>query len=138
MKIGIVGSRRRTSAVDRQLVFDLVKEMIAKHGDELVLVSGGCPQGADGFTEQAADYFGVSMLVHYPAKEPKAASYSEATKRFYARNKKIARDSDHLYALVMPDRTGGSENTVKYMLGMNKPVTTIDLDGGRVVYPVMY
>lgn len=133
MKIGIVGSRRRVSTVDRQLVFDLVKEMIAKYGDELVIVSGGCPQGADSFAEQAADYFGVSMLVHYPMKEPKAGSYQEATKRFYARNKKIARDSDELYALVMPDRTGGSENTIRYMLEFWKPVIIVDLDGVRKI-----
>lgn len=137
MKIGIVGSRRRNTDRDRRYVFELVEYLIKTYDDELVLVSGGCPDGADGFAEQAADFYGVSMLVHYPAKWPKASTYGEATSRFYARNLKIAKDSDILYALAATDRTGGTENTIGYMKKLGKVVWIIDEAGQKTEDPLL-
>ncbi len=113
------------------MIFDLVQQKIETEGQRLMLISGGCPEGADSFAEKAADYFGVSMLVHYPVKIPKATSKQEATDRFYARNRKIAMDCDILYAMISPDRTGGSENTIKYALSFGKTVVLIFPDGSH-------
>jgi len=132
MRIGIVGSRRRISKEDEKYIFDLVQEHINEFGTaSLVLVSGGCPVGADAFAERAADYFGVSILVHYPVKLPKVKSRYEAAERNFERNRKIARDSDIVFAEIAPDRTGGTENTLKHAKEFNKKIVLIFPDGTR-------
>jgi len=114
--IGIIGSRRRDSGVDKLLL----TELLAKHfeaGD--TLVSGGCPQGGDRFAEEIAKDRGLTITIHYPdwAKNGKFAGL--------ARNTLIARDCDTLLALVASDRTGGAEDTIKKACKLGKTVVTI-------------
>ena len=103
-KIGIVGSRRRNTARDRSIVFNKLME-IYEEGD--YLVSGGCPEGGDKFAEIVAKQNGVPILIFYPnwKKYGKIAGFE--------RNTYIARESDVLIACVAPDRTGGTEDTIK-------------------------
>ena len=128
MNIGIVGSRRRVSNDDVLFVFDLVEFLFIELGRDLTIISGGCKLGADKFAEDAADQFGISKLIHKPKFTPKPTCRIDIVSRYYDRNKKIASDSDYLYALVTSDRTGGTENTIRYMMEMNKPVTIIHPD----------
>ena len=113
--IGIVGSRRRKSEEDQNLVREVVYGQKLRHLD-LELVSGGCPVGADNFAEQAAAEHDVPMTRHLPIFPPnwQPKHRGEAAEPYYKRNKKIAQSIQVLYCLVAPNRKGGTENTIKY------------------------
>jgi hypothetical protein len=118
-RIGIVGSRRRNSDADYKALEDALAEVYVR-GDSFV--SGGCPLGGDAFAEQIAKAVGISITVHHPdwKVHGKAAGF--------VRNDKIARDCDVLLALVHPDRTGGTEDTVAKARKLGKKVILV-LDG---------
>jgi hypothetical protein len=46
----------------------------------------------------------------------------QATKRYRARNQIIVDDSDRIIAFVAPDRTGGTEDTIRRAERSGKPV----------------
>lgn len=82
-----------------------------------VLVSGGCPKGADNFAEVLANVRGLTITIHKPdwnGTAKKAAGF--------VRNTLIAKQCDVLIALVASDRKGGTEDTVKKVLAMGKKV----------------
>ena len=128
IRIGIVGSRRRVSSADCRYVFELVKFLSNEFGNNLVIVSGGCRQGADHFAELAANEYGVKIVIHKPILKPIPKCKFDMIARYYARNKRIAQDSNYLYALVSDDRTGGTENTIKHMNELKKPTTEVHSD----------
>ena len=112
MKLGIVGSRRRAKTEDhlilRQRVIDLNPEMI---------ISGGCPTGADAFAEQIAREMGIPILIYYPKLDSlRTYTRQQVIEAMYARNKLVAIKSDYLIALVASNRKGGTENTIKYFV----------------------
>lgn len=137
-KIGVVGSRRRNEERD----FFLVRGRIYLHmrpGDSLV--SGGCKEGADHFAEAVYEQFKAyfplgQMIIHLPDKTkldkrlPYRAAYAKIA---YARNELIARDSNILIACVAPDRTGGTENTIKHFLRINGLTEEEALMQGRLI-----
>lgn len=102
--IGIIGSRRRNIANDYFLVLDAFRG-IYEDGDQIV--SGGCPQGGDYFAEKIARDHQVPIKIYYAQWKKLGRSAG------FARNGDIARDSDVLIACVAPDRTGGTEDTIK-------------------------
>lgn len=116
--IGIIGSRRRNEVEDYVAVARAYFRIV-KPGD--VVVSGGCPLGADRFAEVLADCVKrVRLKIFYPDKSkldkhllkinPRAA-YAKIN---YARNTLVAEASvDYLIACVAHDRTGGTEDTIK-------------------------
>lgn len=104
MKIGIVGSRRRNSEKD----FEIVKETFLKiKADGDSIVSGGCPMGADRFAEIIARYHGIPIKIYI------AKWIEYGTKAGFIRNTDIAMESDILIACVANDRKGGTEDTIK-------------------------
>lgn len=129
MVIGIVGSRRRGANEDISAVRNALSSVVQEFSKEsglksgvwsyISFVSGGCAKGADSFAEIIAEELGVPIKVHYPqlteldkdllATNPRIA-YAKIN---YARNTKIAEDSDVLIACVASDRKGGTEDTVK-------------------------
>jgi hypothetical protein len=48
--------------------------------------------------------------------------YWAATERYYARNQAIVDESDKIIAFVAPDRTGGTEDTIRRARRAGKPV----------------
>jgi len=113
--IGIIGSRRRDTPVDKLLL----KEVFDKHyepGDRIV--SGGCPQGGDRFAEEIARDLGLTIIIHYP-------NWSGGRFAGLARNTLIAEDGDMLLALVAPDRKGGAEDTITKATRLGKIVIPI-------------
>lgn len=115
MKLAIVGSRSRARERDKLFIFNIAFDYIQKFGqDNLILISGGCPIGADLFAEEAAKYFGVSITIHYPQQLPVAKTYSQTVERFYRRNRKIADECDVIYGLVSAQRRGGTEYTLNH------------------------
>ena len=117
--IGVVGFRRRNSDEDRQLVYKAIHHTRQHIGGNTILVSGGCPQGADLFAEEYAEMHRLPIIRHLPDQTqlredvPKRAAYAIIN---YARNELIAADADVLIACVAPDRKGGTEDTIKKFL----------------------
>lgn len=110
MKLGIVGSRRRHSFEDGELIKNRILELKPS-----MIISGGCSLGADKFAEDFAEELGIAITIYHPELEDgKKYSYHEIVKANYARNKLIAIYSDYLIALVASDRRGGTENTIRY------------------------
>lgn len=107
--IGIVGSRRRNTEEDFQIV---KKKLLSVYSVGDVIVSGGCPKGADKFAERLAEELGIrDTMVIFPAD----------WKRFgrgagFIRNTDIAKLSEYLIACVAENRKGGTEDTItKFM-----------------------
>ena len=111
MKLGIVGSRRRNTKEDKNLIEERIFELTPE-----LIISGGCKKGADRFAELLAKEIDIPMKIFYPKLPLKGAPYFEFAKAYHARNKLIADKSDMLIALVAPDRKGGTESTIKYFL----------------------
>ena len=111
MKIGIIGSRRRDTSEDYQKVLNKFWEI---NDGNTILISGGCPKGGDKFAEIIAKEYHIPINIYYAdwKKYGKSAGF--------IRNTYIAEDSDILIACVAKDRTGGTEDTIKKYLKLNK------------------
>lgn len=115
MKVGVVGSRRRNTPRDKEILRRVLINIKENTPREVILVSGGCPEGADKFAEELAEEMHLQIIVHKPDKSmlpenPKRWHFAQMN---YARNTLIAEDSDMLLALVAEDRKGGTEDTIK-------------------------
>jgi predicted Rossmann fold nucleotide-binding protein DprA/Smf involved in DNA uptake len=124
IRIGIVGSRRRNTISDRKFVFEIVRAAMQRH-ERVTVVSGGA-KGPDTFAEQAADAHGLEKIIH---RVPAAESRWDFRQKAYARNRDIVIDSDTVFALVHPDRKGGTENTIEHAVELGKKVFLVDRDG---------
>ena len=105
--IGIIGSRRRDTEDDLNKTL-IALQGIYEPGDELV--SGGCPQGGDRFAEWIAREYQIPIKIYY------AQWHRLGRSAGFQRNSLIARDADVLIACVAPDRTGGTEDTIRKYL----------------------
>jgi hypothetical protein len=114
--IGIIGSRRRNNEKD----LDYLTKVFLRYydiGDEIV--SGGCSCGADRFAEVIAKRKQIPIKIYY-------AEWNRlGVEAGFIRNTYIAHDSDLLIAVVAMDRTGGTEDTIKKYLKMDKPLILI-------------
>ena len=116
MKIGIVGSRRRSSDIDYKLIADIFDRCVKDSGigtsikpysyGDVQIISGGCGRGADRFAETIASNRGVPITIYWPDWQRFEMSAT------FVRNGRIAKDSDILIACVAPDRKGGTEDTI--------------------------
>lgn len=131
LRIGIIGSRRRSSFRDRKMILDLVRELVETTAAEIVIVSGGCRKGADSFAEEAAHAHGLRKSIHPVPDDPPVKHRGEFRERAFARNLLVAQDCHVMYALVSDDRTGGTENTLGHMGDLKKDYWTIDSSGRR-------
>jgi len=133
IKIGIVGSRRRDTFHDKAKIFMALHSKLSwlyhkegVHRCEISIVSGGCPKGADRFAEELAEEQELPIIIHYPDKSKINPILNLTNPRLawaevaFARNRKIAEDSDYLIACVSEDRTGGTENTIKHFKELGK------------------
>lgn len=127
IRVAIVGSRRRSSDRDRQIVRDIISSALRRYGD-VTVVSGACPKGADLFAAQAAREMGVRLL-EFPVPRGMRGDRSTFTMGAFTRNRTIVENSDVVFALVHPDRTGGTENTVGHALDLGVPVFLVDGEG---------
>lgn len=124
--IGIVGSRRRDTPKDKRLVKSLFLT-VYKKGD--VIVSGGCPRGADRFAEEIAREMDIEIIIYradwnnlsHPDALIKTNKYGQYDARAgFRRNTSIASHSEILIACVADDRRGGTEDTIAKFTEMNK------------------
>jgi hypothetical protein len=59
--------------------------------------------------------------VHRPDLD-RVHTWWQAAERYYARNHRIVEDSDLIIAFVAPDRSGGTEDTIRRAERTGKPV----------------
>lgn len=119
--IGIIGCRSRDSNSDLELCRKTFLEHYEK-GDKIV--SGHCPRGGDRFAEIFAKELGLTeenggLILHRPDWDQHGKGAG------FIRNAYIAEDADIIIAVVAPDRRGGTEDTIKKCLKMNKPVIIV-------------
>ena len=133
IKIGIVGSRSYT---DKKKVKDLIFNIKEKYGDEVEIVSGGQPKGADGLAKKCALEFDMKYVEfppsHYshnmhcklPATEYNKPYY---VSNFFKRNKQIAKYSNIIVAFI-PDgvESRGTMDTVGHAEKLKKLVKIIN------------
>mgnify|MGYP001160066555 FL=1 len=132
-KIGIVGSRAYTN---KTKVKDLIFEIKQKYGNSVEIVSGGQPQGADGFAKKFALMFGLHYVEfppsHYswnmhcvlPASKYRKPYY---VSNYFQRNKQIAEYSDIIVAFIQPGvESRGTQDTIKHAKKKKKLVKIIN------------
>ena len=133
IKIAIIGSRVYTNNIK---VKNFIYELKVKYRDEVTIVSGGQPQGADGFAKKYALELGMDYKefppAHYnwnmhcvlPATEYKKPYY---VSNYMKRNKQIADYSDIIVAF-MPEGvpTRGTMSTINYAESKKKLVKILN------------
>ena len=127
LKVAVVGSRRRNTPKDKQIIKRALRHLMMKKDVIIHLVSGGCPLGADKFAEELAVELGLGISIHLPDKSslPRNPQYYDFVKIYFARNTLIANECDMCIALCAEDRKGGTEDTVKKVDLQNKPVVIL-------------
>lgn len=138
--IGIVGSRRRNTFEDHDLVVDAL-ESVYDTGD--VMVSGGCKQGADSFAKdinintngavKLIEFLPDSQKREHLIKEKKVPHRAAHAIVNYERNTLIAERSDILIACVASDRKGGTEDTIKKFLKKIKLTEAEAINLGKLI-----
>jgi len=113
MRVAIVGSRRR---VDREAVVAVVNEL----AEGTVVISGGCV-GPDQWAVAQARARGLPVEEFVPDTAGCRQRF-EFTRRYYERNQRVVDACDRVVAFVAPDRTGGTEDTIRRALKAGKPV----------------
>ncbi len=118
MKLAIVGSRQYTN--ERKISF-LLDRYKSQYGDDLIVVSGGCPDGADFLGKKLALEKGIRYVEFPPRHRPHncyciepESEYSKPyhVSNFFARNTQIAEYCDHLAAFTLDGvRCNGTMDT---------------------------
>lgn len=106
-RIIIIGSRRRNTNNDLWEVYGKFVE-IYEDGD--ILVSGGCKKGGDHFAEILSAKYQIPIVI-WKAEWKKDGIFRRWAG--FERNTIIAQNGDVVIACVAPDRTGGTEDTIK-------------------------
>ena len=133
IKIGIVGSRSYT---DKRKVKDLIFNIKEKYGNEVEIVSGGQPKGADGLAKKYALEFDLKYVEfppsHYNHNMHCILPVGEYNKPYYVsnffkRNKQIAEYSNIIVAFI-PDgvKSRGTMDTVGHAEKLKKLVKIIN------------
>jgi len=123
MKVAIVGSRTYTN---RKKIKEFIFNLKQKFGKELVVVSGGQKDGADGYAKKYSLEFNINYE-EYPPQHYNhnihcvldARNYSKPyyVSNYFKRNKQIAERCDRMVAFV----TGGKiTNGTEHVLGCAK------------------
>jgi len=103
--IGIVGSRRRDTEEDFDLIVEAFRE-IQDYEKVIVIVSGLCPKGGDRFATLIYQRLHTKKLWFPP-------EWHLGRHCTFVRNTEVARWADYLIATPAPDRKGGTEDTIK-------------------------
>ena len=121
ISVGIVGSRRRNTARDKELIRLVLTKMMNEY--IIHVVSGGCPRGADSFAEELAEQLGLGISIH-------AVNLSELTEpvarweyaqKSYERNTLIAEEC-HILLTTWDNISGGTKDTIDKVNKLGKPV----------------
>ena len=132
MKVAIVGSRKYEN---KKRIKDFIFKIKQERGQDTIIVSGGCKDGADRYAKKYALEF-VLQYEEYPPFHEVHNLYSVLPehcfgkpfnmKYFFVRNKQIAQSSDIVVAFIPEGhKSNGTESTIKYAKKFNKKVLII-------------
>ena len=132
-KVGIVGARKYTNKLKiKEFVFEL-KE---RFGEDVEVVSGGQPKGADGYAKKFALEFDMNYVefppAHYQYNQHCILDRDNYGKRyhvvnFFDRNKQIAEYSDYIVAFIPEGyKSNGTLDTIGHAEKLNKKVVILD------------
>jgi hypothetical protein len=100
-----------------------VRDFLAELPPDTIIVTGGAA-GPDTWAAEIGRERGLTVIEHLPDLAG-VRNRGEATRRYYARNQRIADDCDRMVALVAPDRKGGTEDSIRRAIALGKPVTIL-------------
>jgi hypothetical protein len=124
--IGVIGSRSRDSLGHDLGIVKKAVMNVYEEGD--MLVSGGASAGADRFAEMIARTEQIPIIIYYAKWKKYGMSAG------FQRNGDIAEEADILVACVNPDRTGGTEDTIKkFIKDKDFADETAALDAGKLI-----
>jgi predicted Rossmann fold nucleotide-binding protein DprA/Smf involved in DNA uptake len=120
MKLAIIGSRDYKNL---ERINKILQKYIEKYKDDLIVVSGGCPRGADHLGKQLA----LELGLKYQEFPPIHARYNEYcvlpasnygkfyhVNNFFNRNGQIAKYCDHILAFIVEGvKASGTMDTVR-------------------------
>ena len=132
MKVAIVGSRKYSC---ERKIKDLIYKLKTEFEENVIVVSGGCNQGAD----KIAKKFALELGVNYEEYPPCHASYNEwcrlpaylygknySPRNFFIRNDQIAENSDVGFCFIPKGvKANGTMHTHKCFEKRNKKVVVI-------------
>ena len=131
-RVGIIGSRTYTN---KRKVKEFVFKLKEQFGDDVEIISGGQPKGADGYAKKYALEFDMKYVEfpprHYSYNQHCILDSEHYGKKYYPsnfndRNKQIAEYSDVIIAFMVKDKyTNGTMDTIKEAQKLNKKVTIL-------------
>ena len=134
MKIAIVGSRRYEN---KKKIKDFIFKLKKEYGEDTIIVSGGCKQGADKYAKKYTLELGLQYEEYLPFHEVHnlfctlpESRYSKpySVKNFFARNKIIAGTSDYVVGFIPNGvEANGTMNTLQYAEKFEKKTIIIDI-----------
>ena len=132
MKVAIVGSRRYEN---KRKIKEFIFKLKNQYGDNTIIVSGGCKQGADRYAKKYALELGLQYEEYPPFHEvhnlycplPESRSGKPYSVKYYhVRNKIIAGTSDYIAAFIQRGcESDGTMSTLKYAEKLNKKIIII-------------
>jgi len=132
VKVGIVGARIYEN---KKRIKDFIFKLKQKYGDDTIIVSGGCKNGADKYAKKYALELGLQYEEYPPFHEVhnlyctiSANRYSKpySVKNFFARNKIIAGTSDMVVGFIPEGvESNGTMSTIGYAEKLNKKTIII-------------
>ncbi len=133
MKIAIVGSRRYEN---KKKIKDFIFKLKQEHGEDTIVVSGGCKDGADRYAKKYTLELGLQYEEYPPAHFshnlfcPLSESWygkPYSVKNYHVRNKIIAGTSDYIVAFIPNgEQSSGTESTINYAKKFDKKIIIID------------
>jgi hypothetical protein len=131
-KIAIIGSR---TYENKKKIRDMIFRLKQTFGDELEIISGGSPHGADRYTKKFAIEMGVKYKEFNPAHTVKNL-YSAMPDSYYSktyhvsqlfhRNELIAKYCDKMVAFRSEGKSSGTDHAIKMATKHNKPVVIVN------------
>jgi len=132
VKVGIVGSR---TWQNKKKVKEMIYSLKQKFGDQLIILSGGCPHGADALAKKYALEFECYYREFNPSHTNKnlysamnEAFYGKtySPKNFFHRNKLLAKSSDYIIAFITEgEKSPGSLHTIREAHKLNKKIVIV-------------
>ena len=133
MRVAIIGSREYEN---RRKIKDFIFRLKKQFGEDTIVVSGGCKQGADKYAKKYALELGLQYEEYPPFHEvhnlycvlPKGRYEKDFNmKNFFVRNKIIAQVSDYVVGFIPSGvEAKGTNNTLKYAKKFDKKTIIID------------
>ena len=127
MRVAVIGSRRYEN---KKKIKDFIFKLKQKHGDETIIVSGGCKQGADRYAKKYALELGLQYEEYPPFHEVHNlycvlpdTRYDKpfSMRNFFVRNKIIASVCAYIVAFIPNGiEANGTKNVLEYSKKLNK------------------